>query len=180
MGKYIFTNWETVPFKKKSFEGQLDRFVKVCVVSVDNPQKVLFILPLYGKEGGGGFSHLVEVVRNHELRQDEKTKSHFSELLTPIEGEFVEIPSKHGPLYRIFTKDEARYGICALDKVGKVEREENGKVKVYHSIKVFCIYEEKKVFGKQYVNGWFPEDWYYRFFGYNYRVLGDLTEPLQL
>ena len=178
MTKYIFTNWETIPFKKKSFDGQLDRYAKVCVSSVNNPQKVLFVLPLFGSENGGGFGRIIEIVHNYELGRD--NNSEFSKLLSPVDGEFVEIPSKHGPLFRIFTKDDAKYGICSDDMVGKVEREKTGKVKIYHSIKVFCLYKNNIVIGKQYINGWHPEDWYYRFFSYNYRVLSDLTEPLQL
>lgn len=178
MAKYLFTNWETIPFKKKSFEGQLDRYAKVCVSSVENPHKVLFILPLFGKECGAGYGHIIEIVRNHELRKDNDLE--FSKLLKPFDGEFVEIPSKHGPLFRIFTKDEAKYGICPKDKIGKAERDETGKVKIYHTIKVFCLYENNIIIGKQYINGWYPEDWYYRFFGYNYRVLSDLTEPEQI
>lgn len=180
MAKYIFTNWETVPIKRKTFEGQLDRFVKVCVASVDNPQKVLFILPLFGKENRSGFSNIIEVVRNHELGQDEKSRFSFTYLQKPVKGEFVEVPSKHGPLFRTFTKDESRYGLCAIDQVGKVERDVKGKVKIYHNIKVFCLYKENDVLGKQYLSGWHPNDWYYRFFGYNYDILNNLTEPLQL
>ena len=181
MGKYIFTYLETVPFKKKSFEGQMDRFLKVCIASANNPQKVLFVLPLYGKQNGGGFRGLIEVVRNHELGQDQKSEFPFSELLKPADGEFVDVPSLHGPLYRVFTKDEAKYGICPEEKVGKIERTPDGRVKIYHHIKVFSLYAFDDDTGeKTYLDGWFPNDFYYRFFGYNYHRLSDLTEPLQI
>jgi len=181
MAKYLFTNFETVPFKKKYFEGQLDRYLKVCVASADNPQKVLLVLPLFGKDKGRGFNRLIEIVRNHELGQDEKNEFQFSDLFKPMEGEIVEIPSRHGPLFRVFTKDEAKYGICPQDSVGKVERTPTGKVKVYHSIRVFTIYEKDDDTGNLVtVPGWFPGEWYNRFFGYNYHVLTDLIEPLQL
>ena len=179
MAKYLFTNWETVPFKRKSFEGQLDRYIKVCVASVDKPQQVLMVLPLYGKNNGGGFTHLIEIVRNHELGQDENNK--FLGLLEPVEGAFVDVPSKHGPLFRLFTKDDAKYGICPNEYVGKVERTPTGKVKVYHSVRVFIIYGKDNETGNVCsLHGWFPEEWYYRFFFFFYKALTDLTEPLQL
>ena len=181
MAKFLLTNWETVPFKKKSFEEQLDRYLKVCIASADNPQKVLLTMPLYGKNNRGGYSDLINVVRNHELGQDEKSRFPFSELLKPIEGELVEVKSKHGPLFRIFKKDDAKYGICSENNVGKVERTPTGKVKIYNSIKVFIHYTFDNQTGeKRIVHGWSPEELYYRFFGYNYHVLADLTEPLQL
>lgn len=177
MSKFIFTNWETVPFKKKSFEGQLERYAKVCVASIDNPQKVLFILPLFG----AGFGHIIEAVRCHELGIDDDSVLNFSRLIRPVNGDFVEVPSKHGPLFRVYKPDEAKYGLCSKGEVGKVERDSNGKVKIYHSIKVFTRYRIDNETGeKRYLNGWYPEDWYYHFFGYNYHVLSDLTEPLQL
>lgn len=179
MEKYLFTNWETIPRKGKTADWQLDRYLKVCVASIDNPQKVLFVLTLFGKSNGGDFSRLIEIVRNHELGQD--VKNEFSFLSEPIDGEFIEVPSKHGPLFRVFTKDDAKYGMCHPDSIGKVERTSDGKVKIYHSIKVFTLYTKDEDFGKMViVPGWLPEKWYYRFFGYNYHVLSDLTEPLQL
>ena len=177
MGKYILTNLETVPFKRKSFEGQLDRYLKVCIASVDNPQKVLLIMPLYGKSNGSGFCNIINTVRRHELGQDD---GDYYNLLEPIDGEFVDVPSMHGDLYRVFTPDEAKYGICSPDKVWKAERLSTGKVKVYKSIRVFCHYNVDRFFGKQYVSGWFPQELYYRFLGYNYLKLADLTEPLQI
>ena len=177
MAKFLFTNWETVPFKRKSFEGQLDRYAKACIASVDNPQRVLFILPFFGK----CFAHLIEIVRNHELGLDGDAELNFKKLLSPRDGEFVEIPSMHGPLFRVFTADEAKYGICSKEDVGKVERTPTGKVKIYHSIKIFSRFRLDKQTGEKHIlYGWYPEDWYHRFFGYNYRILSDLTEPLQL
>lgn len=179
MGKYVFTNLETVPFKTKKYDWQLDRYLKLCIADVDNPQKVLFVLPLYGKQNGRGFSKIIEVVRNHELGQDQKSKFHFSDLMRPVDGEFVDVPSMHGPLFRVFTKDEAKYGMCSKMNVGKVERNHDGKVKIYHHIKVFSLYSTDDG-EKTYLNGWFPQDLYYRFFGYSYHKLSDLTEPLQI
>lgn len=49
MEKYLYKYWQTFP-KYNSIDGQLDRFAKVCVVSVSNPQKVLDIIPIWGKK----------------------------------------------------------------------------------------------------------------------------------
>lgn len=181
MAKYLLTNWETVPFKKKSFDGQLDRYLKVCVASFENPQQILFIIPLFGTKNGGGFADLIEVVRNHELGRDEQSHFSFKELLTPQEGELVDVPSKHGPLFRVFTKDDARYNMCSINDIGRAERTATGKVKIYNSIRVFTLLHVDNETGEKVVlDGWRPDDLYNRLFRYNYRVLSDLTEPLQL
>ena len=181
MAKYLLTNWETVPFKKKSFEEQLDRYLKVCVASVNNPQQVLLVLPLFGKKNRSGFTDLIEVVHNHELGQDEKSPFPFSELLKPIDGEIVDVPSKHGPLFRIYTKDDAKYNICSLYDVGRVERTATGNVRIYNSIKVFTpIIVDNETGERVSLDGWKPEEWYNRYLGFNYHPIGDLTEQLQL
>lgn len=170
MAKFLLTNWETVPFKKKSFEGQPDRFIKVCVASIDNPKQVLAIIPLFGID-----ERYIKIVHDYELGKRE-LPSYFN---IPYDGEFEEVKSEHGPLYRVFTPDEAKYGICSPNEVGKVERLPNGKVKIYHSIRVFCRFYVNKL-GKQYLNGWFPTQLYQRYFDYSYHRLSDLIEPLQI
>lgn len=173
MGKYKMINWQTIPFKRKSFKGQLDRYAKSCIVSVDNPQKVLDIIPLFG------FEQLIKIVQNMESGIDcEKWKA---ELEEPIDGEFVDIKSHNGPLFHRFTKEEAQYGLCKAQDVGKAERLDNRKVKIYHSIKVFTHYIYDENTGeKHYLNGWFPEQMYDLYMGYRYIPLSDLTEPLQI
>lgn len=171
MGKYIFTNWETVPFKKKSFEGQSDRYVKVCVATEDNPQKILAIIPLFG------FDNIVEKLHDYELG-----KIPFPEFLKkPADGGFEEVQSRNGPLFHRFTPDEAKYGLCRKSDVWKAERLPDGKVKVYHSIKVFCHYRVIELTGEKiYQNGWFPWEMYNRYYRFNYLPLSDLTEPFQI
>ena len=53
------------------------------------------------------------------------------------------------------------------------------KVKVYHSIIVFTHYYDNDG-EKEYVNGWFLEQMYRRYWGCRYLPLSDITEPLQL
>ena len=62
MEKYLFKNWATFPFRRISFEGQMDRYAKVCVVSVDNPQRVLDIIPIYGKEKSSGLCDIINLI----------------------------------------------------------------------------------------------------------------------
>lgn len=170
MTKYIFTNWKTIPFKRKSFEGQHERFAKVCVSSLDNPQQILAVIPIFGN------THIIEIVHKYELGRGELPPF----MKEPLEGEFVNVQSMHGPLFRRFSPDEAKYGICDSDKIWKAERDLTGKVNIYNSIHVFCLYKIKPILGKQYLNGWFPNQLYYHYFGYNYLPLSNLTEPLQL
>lgn len=178
MEKYNLINWETVPFNNKRFDWQLDRYAKVCVTRSDNPQKVLLIIPFFGTNTGSGFANLIHFVHNCELGQDNLANSI---LVKPVDGDIIDVSSMHGPLFRVYTKDEARYGICRKEDVGKVERTPTGKVKIYHSIKVFTIYIKDNETGNiEPLSGWEPEQMYRRFFGYNYRILSDLTEPLQL
>ena len=173
MGKFKLINWQTIPFKRKSFKSQLDRYAKCCVVSVDNPEVVLEIIPLFG------FEHLIKIVQNMEQGIDsEKWKTILEE---PIDGDFVEVISHNGPLFHRFTKEEAQYGLCSAQNVGKAERLENMKVKVYHSIKVFTHYTyDENTGNKRIIDGWNPDQMYNLYIGYRYIPLSDLTEPLQL
>lgn len=173
MGKYKLVHWQTLPFKRKSFEGQSERYSKCCVVGADNPDKVLDIIYLFG------FDRLTKMIYEHELGEGKETL--IKELEEPIDGEFVEVESHNGPLFYRYLKDEALYGICLENEVGKAERLDSGKVKVYHSIKVFTHYIIDGNTGeKQYINGWYPDQMYNRYFGFRYIPLSDLTEPLQL
>ena len=170
MGKYMLTNWQTAPFRKKTFEGQLERYAKACVVSLDNPQQVLAVIPIFGN------AEIIDIVHGFELGKNELPSS----MRKSFDGEFVEIPSLHGKLYRRFSLDEARYGICKPDMAWKAERDSNGKVRIYNTIKVFCLYKLVPILGKQYLNGWFPNQLYYHYYGYNYHPLSNLSEPLQM
>lgn len=173
MAKYKLINWQTLPFKRKSFDGQLERYIKCCVVSADVPDKVLDVVYIFGNKG------LIDHVHKKEL--DKASDSQLKELSMPIDGEFFDIKSLNGPLYHVFSKDEAQFGLCSAEDVGKAERDNKGKVKIYHTIKVFTIYKIiEKVGIKLYEKGWSPSQMYYRYFGYRYLPLSDLTEPLQL
>lgn len=180
MGKYIIANFETVPFKRKSFEGQMDRFVKIYIASVDAPDKVLAVVPLFGNDNGTGFYDLIKAVRNHELGQDEKTPFPFEDLYKPIDGEFVDVPSMHGPLFRVFTIEDFKCGLCKTDEIGRVERTLDNKVKIYNTIRVFTHYNMDGAGHKVTAGGWNPNTLYFRYYGYNYKPIADLTEPLQL
>ena len=173
MAKYKMVNWQTLPFKKNSYKGQLDRYAKCCIVSVEAPELVLDIVPLFG------FEQLIRIV--HDCEQGIDKQKWISKLEAPIDGDFIEVKSKNGPLYHRFTKDEANFGLCNPMEIGKAERTETGKVKVYHSIKVFTHYVYNENTGKkQYLNGWFPDQMYNLYYCYRYIPLSDLTEPLQL
>ncbi|MBQ8709429.1 MAG: hypothetical protein IJ550_02445 [Bacteroidaceae bacterium] len=170
MGKFKMINWQTLPFKKKSFERQMDRYIKCCIVKESEPDKVLDVICLFG------FYWLMDVVQKYE--QGIETEE-YEKLCRPIDGEFVEVKSMNGALYHRFTRDEGTFGLCTPQKVGKAERDINGKVKVYHSIKVFTLYHEYRGV-KEYIGGWSPQEMYRKYFGYRYLPLSDLAEPLQL
>ena len=179
MGKYVFRHFATFPFKRKSFDGQMDRYAKVCVVSVDNPQKVLDIIPIYGRDDNAGMGDIIKLIYDIELGKqlDDESQRLLAGISKPVEGKFEEVNSLHGPLFHQFTPDEAKYGLCPTFSVWKPERDVNGKVKIYHSFKVFTLQNGPDF---HYVNGWFPAQMYYRYYGYRYKRLSDLTEPIQL
>lgn len=183
MDKYLLTNWSTCPFKKKTFEGQMDRYAKVCVVSVANPQKVLDIIPLYGKVNNTGFSDIIKLIYDIErgIPLDDASKEILESLQMPVWGQFVEVNSQHGPLYRQFTPDEAKYGLCSIHDVWQPERDINGKVIEYMFIKVFTIISNNFDFGKlDYLSGWSPNKMYYKYYGYRYLPISMLKEPVSL
>lgn len=183
MEKYIFKNWATFPFKRKTFDGQMDRFLKVCVVSINNPKKVLDILPIYGNEKSSGLRDIIKIISDRERGKalDKDSIELLKKLKEPILGQFEEVKSLHGPLFRQYTPDEAQYGLCSEQDVWKPERDSHGKVKEYMSMKVFTVSYYDSDFGKyNYVNGWFPNQMYYKYFGYRYKPISMLTEPMVL
>ena len=183
MEKYLFKNWKTFPFKKKSFDGQLDRYLTVCVVNAESPQTVLDIIPIYGSEKHSDFREIIKLIYDIErgIEINESSRELFESLQKPIWGQFEEIKSQHGPLFHQFTPAEARYGLCSECDVWKPERDENGKVIEFMSIKVFThsIYHpDFRKYG--YANGWFPHQMYYKYFGFRYRPISLLREPMKL
>ena len=183
MEKYLFKNWKTLPFKKKSFEGQLSRYAKVCIVSIDNPDKVIDIIPIYGEKYNTGLGRLIKLIYDIELKVplDSESNRLLALLQKPIEGKFEEIKSLHGPLYHQFTPDEAKFGLCLAAEVWKAERDESGKVKIFNSMKVFTASYYDSDLGKyNYINGWFPNQMYYKYFGYRYLPISELKEPIML
>ena len=177
MEKYFFKNWKTFPFKKKSFEGQLSRYAKVCVVSVNNPDIVMDIIPIYGEKYNSGLGRVIKLIYDIELKVplDSESNRLLALLQKAVVGQFEEIISLHGPLYHKFTPDEAKYGLCLNTEVWKPERDEAGKVKVYNTMKVFTQYMFDADFGTyNYVSGWSPNQMYYKYFGYRYLPISQL------
>ena len=69
MAKYFLKNWQTFPFKRKSFEDQLDRYAKVCVASIDNPNVILDIIPIYGyRSYNTGLGKVIKLIRPVRLK----------------------------------------------------------------------------------------------------------------
>lgn len=179
MSKFLFKNWKTSQFKKKSFEGQLGRYAKVCIVSVDNPETVLDIIPIYGEKYNSGLGRVIKLFYDIELKVplDSESNRLLSLLQEPIDGKFEEVKSLHGPLFRKFTPDEAKYGLCLSADVWKPERDQGGKVRVYNTMKVFTQYIYDPDFDTyNYVPGWAPEQMYYKYFGYRYLPISQLGE----
>lgn len=183
MEKYYFKNWKTFPIKNKSFDGQMDRFVKVCVVSINNPDKVLDIIPIFGKESLSGLRDIIRLIYDKErgIELDQKSNNLLQYLQKPIIGQFEEIKSMHGPLFHKFTPDEAEYGLCSKYDVWKPERDNQGKVIEYMSMKVFTLMHYDSDLGKyNFAAGWFPSQMYYKYYGYRYLPISQLKEPVQI
>ncbi|MBQ6186671.1 MAG: hypothetical protein IJK49_01825 [Prevotella sp.] len=173
MNRYCLTNWKTSPFREKSFEGQLDRFAIACVVSADNPNRVLEVVPIFRRESNYGLAKIIGILHKKELglTLDEQSLKLLNELSKPIWGDFVEMGSIHGPLKRMYTREEADCGLCTPDNVGKYELNTDGSVKEYNSIKVFTM---KDIDGS-YLKGWCPDDMYSRYIYHRYFPINDPT-----
>lgn len=161
----------------------MDRFAKVCVVSIHNPQKVLDIIPIYGNEKNAGLRDIIKLIYDCErgiILDDESTRL-LRAIQEPFLGQFEEVKSLHGPLFHQFTPDEAKYGLCSENDVWRPERDNNGKVKEFMTMKVFTMGLYDSDFGKyNYANGWSPSQMYSKYYGYRYLPLQKLTEPKQL
>ncbi len=171
MEKYYLRNWRTFPFKEKSFEKQLDRYAIATVRSVNNPNIILDVVPIWGRNLYGGMGKLIDLIYQKEqgFKLDNESLQFMSNYNKPIDGEFVEMKSYHGPLFRIYRRPEAEYGLCSIDKINKPERDAEGNIKIYDTIKVFTWsrYEpESQEF--QHVKGWLPDDMYSKLFCYRY------------
>lgn len=178
MEKYFLKNWKTFPFKKKSFEGQLGRYAKVCVVSANNPDVVIDIIPIYGEKYNTGLGRVIKLIYDIELNVplDSESNKLLARIQRPVLGQFEEIKSLHGPLYHQFTPDEAKYGLCLNTDVWKPEKDEVGKVKVYNTLKVFTQYMFDSDFNSyNYASGWSPNQMYYKYFGYRYLPISQLN-----
>lgn len=177
MEQYYFKNWKTYPFKKKSFEGQLDRYAKVCIVSVAKPNEVIDIIPIFG------LGRIIKLIHDIELSVplDIESKQLLNTLQRPIVGQFEEINSMHGPLFHQFTPDEAKYGLCPEDDIWKPKRDKNGNVKVYNTIKVFTMYKYDRELGiYQIAPGFAAYEMYDNYVPYRYKPISMLTEPMKL
>jgi len=142
---------------------------------------VLDIIPIWGKKDEPGLRDIIQLISKLEdgkaLAPQENKLLEF--IKKPIIGQFEEIPSMHGPLFRIFTRDEAKYGLCSKYDVGKPERDENGRVRVYNTIRVFRHYIYDSEDDKYYSTPeWDLNKMYYKYFEYRYFPISQLTEPI--
>lgn len=176
MKKFKFVHWRTFPIKKESFKGQYNRFALTCVVSVDNPEKVIDVIPIFGKNNDRN-ERIIKLIYSKEcnIHLDEESEKLWDVLQRPVYGKFVEEPSMHGPLYRTYTQGEADHDLCPVSMVGKPERDENGKIREYTAIKVFTQwkYDSGEWSSK---NGWSSHQMYYKYFGYRYHPISQLKK----
>jgi len=179
MEKYYLKNWKTYPFKEKSFEGQLDRFAIACVTSLKAPNLILDIVPVWGRDYSSGMGRFIKLIHEKELgnKLDRDSLEFMSYFSKPIDGEFIEIKSKHGPLFKIRTRNEAEYGLCNIDEINKPIRDTEGGVIIYNTMKVFTWSRYDSEFLQyNYVKGWFPEDMYSKYFCYRYFPISMLND----
>ena len=127
MEKYVFTNYRTRPFSQKTFEQQGDYYVVADVVRADNPAKILDVVPFWGTGDE-------EIVRRFEERSVPLPKKYSDSFY----GEFVTVSYDY-PLHRRYTGDDAYRGLCEKSDVGSYVCNPDGSVKLFNSIRVFCI-----------------------------------------
>ena len=127
MEKYMFINYRTRRFSQKTFEQQGDYYVVADVIRADNPTKILDVVPYWGTGDE-------DIVRQYEEMSAPLPKK-FND---PFYGEFVTVPYEC-PLLRRYTVDDVYRGLCERDKVGAYVCNSDGSVRLFSSIRVFCI-----------------------------------------
>lgn len=127
MEKYIFINYRTRRFSQKTFEQQGDYYVVADVVRANNPTKILDVVPYWGTGDE-------DIVRNFEEMSVPLPKKFFDSFY----DEFATAPFEK-PLLRRFTDDDVYRGLCEKDRVGTYVCNSDGSVRLFKSIRVFCI-----------------------------------------
>ena len=127
MEKYIFKNYRTRRFSQKSFEQQGDYYVVADVVRADNPSKILDVLAYWGTGDE-------DDIRKFEKKSIPLPKKYNDTFY----GEFVSVKYEH-PLIRRYTDDDEYRRLCEKSEVGTYVCNPDGSVRLFNSIRVFCI-----------------------------------------
>lgn len=127
MNKYIFNNYRTRRFSQKTFVQQGDFFIIADVVSVDSPSLILDVVPMWGTGNENE-------VREAEINGTVLPKRYYE----PFYGEFLNVPWVK-PLYKQYTSEDAYMGLCKYNSIGEFVCNSDGSLKVFNSIRVFCI-----------------------------------------
>lgn len=128
MDKYLFINFRTRKFYRKTFEEQSENYVVADVVLEKNPSQILDVVAFWGHEYD-------EAVRRFELYGEPLPQSFHK----PFYGEFVSVPSET-PLLRKLTKDDVHRGLCSVNDIGSYVCNPDGSIRFFYQIKVFCIF----------------------------------------
>lgn len=128
---YRLKNFQTRHFSRRSFNEQHDYFVVADVYSASKPDSLLAIVPIWQKRTYG---NIIDQIRNHEVKGTPIP----DELYQPVPGEFVNYKWPK-PLYRIWTEDDVRLGLCSPNKVGHYRQNIDGSYKIFSTVKVFCL-----------------------------------------
>ena len=166
MKKYRFKELKIVKYRNRN-----NYYLKAYLTLADRPNDVICIIPIYDR------NDWIDITKKHLSGQESpKQDIKYKDLLAPFYGDFIEVPSKWGPLYHKFTIDDYELGHCLKEDIGQAERNENGDVIVYKSIKIFTpskdyIYETKEY-------EWKPEERAQYYYNYCFFRITELQEPL--
>ena len=133
MEKYMLVNYRTRSFSQKTFEGQSDFFVVADVVSANEKEKVLEVVPIWNN----AYLEMVQLAHMTGEPIPKLFKDSFY-------GEFSYYPNEK-PLYRKYTHEDAYRGLCDNNSIGNFVHNLDGSIRVFNSIIVFCIFNPKYV-----------------------------------
>jgi hypothetical protein len=128
MKEYILKNYRTRQYAQKTFETQPDYYIVADLTFADNPSKIIDVVAYFGSDEE-------KSVRLFETKGIPLPETFHK----PFYGDFEDV-KQDTLLYKLYTDDDAYLGRCRKDEVGSYERNPDGSIRIFNSIRVFYKY----------------------------------------
>ncbi len=123
--EYILKNYRTRRFAQKSFETQPDYYVVADLAFADNTSEIIDVVAYFESDDE-------KSVRLFETKGIALPEAFHM----PFYGTFEDV-KQDTLLYKRYTDDDAYLCRCRKDEVGSYERNPDGSIRIFDSIKVF-------------------------------------------